>query len=325
MTQVAGTLDTYDLTGIAEDVEDMIFNITPKETPALSMFERTKATNTLHQWQTDSLAAASSNKAIEGDDASFTTAAPTTMLSNRLQIFKKTVLVSGTADAVRKYGRKEEYAYQLMKRGQELKRDIEFTIVTNQSSSVGGSQTARQMAGMESMIAGNRIVATGNTTGTTPGYSSSDWAAPTDGTTGALDETLMVSALDAAWQDGGDPSVIMVNSSQKRKIATFGGATKYAGVSVNQNQGGRQSNAVVLGGVDLYVSDFGEHKIMLNRYMRTRTLLAIDPDYWKTAWLRPIKYEPLAKTGDATKGQLLCEMTLVAANPDASAKVQDLS
>lgn len=317
------TEPTYDLIGMAENVEDVIFNISPTETPFLTMAKRKKATATNYEWQTDSLAAASSNKAIEGDDASFTTAAPTTMLSNRLQIAKKTVLVSGTADAVRKYGRKEEFAYQLAKRGKELKRDIEFTLVTNQASSVGGSQTARQMAGFESMVAGNRILsASTNSTGTTPGYASGDWSAPTDGTTAALDETTLVSALDAAWADGGDPSVIMVNSSQKRKIAAFAGASAYAGVSVNQ---GRTAQAVVVGGVDLYISDFGEHKVVLNRYMRTRTLFAIDPQYVSTAWLRPIKFEPLAKTGDAEKGQLICELTLVADNPDAHAKIQDLT
>jgi hypothetical protein len=245
------------------------------------------------------------------------------MLSNRLQISKKTVLVSGTADAVGKYGRTEEFAYQLAKRGKELKRDIEFACVTNQASSVGGSATARQCAGIESMIAGNRILsASTNSTGTTPGYASGDWSAPTDGTTAALDETTLVSALDAAWVDGGDPSVIMVNSSQKRRIAAFAGASAYAGVSVNQ---GRSAQAVVVGGVDLYISDFGEHKVVLNRYMRTRTLLCLDPGYVSTAWLRPIKYEPLAKTGDATKGQLICEWTLIADNPDAHAKIQDLS
>lgn len=322
MTQVAGTLDTFDLVGMAEDVEDVIFNITPKETPFLSMIERKKATATNHEWQTDALAAASSNKQVEGDDASFTTATPTTMLSNRLQIFRKTVINSDTADAVRKYGRSEEFAYQLTKRGQELKRDIEFTLIRNQASSVGGSQTARAMGSVESMIAGNRILAGGsaNTTGTTPGYASSDWSAPTDGTAATLGETAVLDMLEAAWTDGGDASMIMVNTFNKRKFATFGGANKYAGVSVNQ---GRTAQAVVLGGVDLYISDFGEHKIMLNRYMRQSTVLGIDPEYWATAWLRPIKYTPLAKTGDATKGMLLCEMTLVGKNPDASAKVQD--
>jgi len=120
VTQVAGTLDTYDLIGMAEDVEDVINDISPMETPLYTMCVRKKADATNKQWQTDSLASASSNKQVEGDDASFTTAAPTTMLSNRLQILRKTVIVSGTADAVRKYGRAEEKAYQIAKRGKEL-------------------------------------------------------------------------------------------------------------------------------------------------------------------------------------------------------------
>lgn len=323
MAQVAGTTDSYDLIGIAEDVEDVIWNISPTETPALSMFAREKVTNTLHQWQTDSLAAAATNRFVEGDDSTYATASPTTMLTNYTQISKKTVMVSGTADAVRKYGRKEEFAYQIAKKGKELKRDIEFAIVQNQGSSAGSATVVRSSAGMESMISGNRILAgSTNTTGTSAGYASGAWTAPVDGTTAALTESAFVSALDAAWTDGGDPSVVMVSSTQKRAIATFTGASRYAGVSVNQ-QAGRTSQAVVIGGVDGYISDFGEHKIMLNRYMRTRTVLCVDPEYWATGWLRPIKFEERAKTGDATRGELLCEWTLIGKNPDASSKVQD--
>ena len=323
MAQVAGTTDTFDLIGLAEDVEDMIWNISPSETPCLSMFKREKVTNVNHQWQTDSLAAAAANRYVEGDDSTYATAVATTMLSNYTQISKKTVMVSGTADAVRKYGRKEEFAYQMAKKGKELKRDIEFAIVQNQGSSAGSSTVARLAASIESMIAGNRVfAASNNTTGTSAGYASGAWTAPVDGTTAALTETAFVSALDAAWQDGGDPSTVMVNSSQKRAIATFTGASRYAGVSVNQNAG-RTSQAVVIGGVDGYISDFGEHKIMLNRYMRTRTVLCLDPEYWATGWLRPIKFEERAKTGDATRGELLCEWTLIGRNPDSSAKVSD--
>lgn len=325
MAQQAGTTDTYDLIGIAEDVEGTIWNISPTETPALSMIKREKATNTLHQWQTDSLAAVAANRAVEGDDATYATATPTTMLSNYTQITKKTVMVSGTADAVRKHGRAEEFAYQIAKKGKELKRDIEYAIVGNQASSAGSTSVARSSAGMESMIAGNRVFpATTNSVGTTAGYSSGLWTAPVDGTVAALAETAFIEGLQAAWEDGGDPSVVMVPAALKRKIAQFAGANSFAGVSVNQNMG-RTAQSLVLGGVDLYISDFGEHKIMLNRYMRTRTVLMIDPEYWATAWLRPIKFEERAKTGDATKGEILCEWTLVGKNPDASAKIQDAS
>jgi hypothetical protein len=322
MAQATGTTDTYDLVGIAEDVEDVIFNISPEETPFLSMAKRKKVSNTLHQWQTDSLAAVAANRAIEGDESTFATATPTTMLSNYTQIAKKTVLVSGTADAVRKYGRKEEFAYQIAKKGKELKRDIEYALVTNQASSAGGSSTARSSAGIESMIAGNRILGAGNTTGTTPGYASGTWSAPTDGTATAMTEGDLVSALEAAWTDGGDASQIMVGATLKRKIATFGGAQKFAGF-YNPKQGAGQG--MVIGGVDTYVSDFGTHSIKLNRYMRTTTLLAIDPEYVSVGFLRPIKFEERAKTGDATKGELLCEFTLIADNPDAHAKIQSVN
>lgn len=323
MAQVAGTTDSFDLVGAAEDVEDVIFNITPTETPALTMAKRVKVTAVNHQWQTDSLAAAATNAAVEGDDSTYATASPTTLLSNYTQIFKKSVMISGTADAIRKYGRKEEFAYQMAKRGKELKRDIEFSIVQNAASSAGSTTVPRSSAGLESMIAGNRVfAASNNTTGTTAGYAAGLWTKPVDGTTAAFTETNLVAALDAAWQDGGDPSVIMTNSSQKRAMAAFGGASKYAGVSVNQ---GRTSQAVVLGGVDLYISDFGEHKVMLNRYMRTRTVLCLDPEYISFGFLRPIKYEERAKTGDASRGELLAEGCLIVGNPDAHAKVQDIT
>jgi hypothetical protein len=322
MAQLTGTTDTYDLVGLAEDVEDVIFNISPTDTPALTMAKKKTASATLHQWQTDSLAAAAANRAIEGDDSTYATVSPTTMLSNYTQISKKTVMVSGTADKVRKYGRKEEFAYQIAKKGKELKRDIEMAITQNQASSAGGSGTARSSAGLESMIAGNRIIGGGGTGGTTPGYSSGTWTAPTDGTaTTTLTEANFIDALEAAWTDGGDPSTILLGSFNKRKVAAFAGANKYAGF---YNPSQKAAQGMVIGGVDLYVSDFGEHKLVLDRFMRARTVLCLDPDYISLAWLRPIKFEERAKTGDATKGELLCEWTLVLDNPDAHAKIQDL-
>ena len=319
MAQATGTIDTLDITGIAEDVEDIINDISPTDTPFYTNAKRKKATNTFHQWQTDALAAAAANRAIEGDESTYATVASTTMLGNYCQIAKKNVMVSGTADAVRKYGRKEEFARIVVKQGKEMKRDIEFALVQNQASSAGGSATARSSAGVESMISGNRILGTGNTTGTTPGYAAGVWAAPTDGTATAMTEADLVSALEAAWTDGGDASTVMVGAALKKKIGTFAGASSFAGVSVNQ---GRTSQGVIVGGVDLYISPFGEHKIVLNRFMRTGTLLALDMEYWSVAFLRPIKFEERAKTGDATKGELLAEFCLVGDQPDASAKIQ---
>jgi hypothetical protein len=321
MGQATGTTDTFDLVGLAEDVEDIINNISPTDTPLYTMAKKKKATAVLHQWQTDALAAAAANRAIEGDDSTYATASPTVMLSNYCQIAKKTVMVSGTADAVRKYGRKEEFAYQIAKRGKEIKRDIEFALVQNQVSSAGSSSVARSSAGIEAMIT-NRVLGTGNSTGTTPGYAAGVWGTVTDGTAATMVEANLQDALQAAWEDGGTTSTIMVNAGLKRRIASFAGASTFAGVSVNQ---GRSAQGVIVGGVDLYVSDYGDHKIQLNRYQRAGTVLCLDGDYVSVAMLRPMKFEERAKTGDATRGELLCEFALVADSPDAHAKVQSVS
>lgn len=322
MAQATGTTDTFDLVGLAQDVEDVIFNISPEETPVLTMAKKKKATAVQHQWQTDSLAAVATNRAIEGDDSTYAAVSATTLLSNYTQIAKKTVLISGTADAVRKYGRKEEFAYQIAKKGKELKRDMEYALVTNQGSSAGSSSVARSSAGLEACIAGNRILESTNTTGTVPGYAGGVFTAPTDGTASTFTETLLVSGIQAAWTDGGDPSIVMANATLKRKFGTFAGASSYAGVSVNQ---GRNVQGVVVGGVDLYISDFGQHKVMLNRYMRNSVVFGIDPDYVSVAFLRPIKFEERAKTGDATRGEILSEFCLVVDNPDAHFQVRDVS
>ena len=313
-----GTTTKYNLNGLAEDVEEVISNISPTDTPLFTMAKKKKATNTQHQWQTDALAAAAANAQIDGGDATFATVTATTMLSNYTQIFAKTVMVSGTADAVRKYGRAEEFAYQIAKKGKELKRDIEYSLVRNSHSTAGVYASARLSAGIESMIVGN-AQESGATT-TTPAYASGLWSAPTDGTAATLTESVVVAALQSAWEDGGDPSVIMTNATAKRKFAGFAGATTFAG-TYDTAKG--RAQGMIVGAVDVYVSDFGSHKIVLNRHMRDEVILCLDPDHVAVATLRPIKFEALAKTGDAEKGQIITELCLVVTNPDAHAKIHN--
>ena len=305
--------NTYVGAGLAEDFEDIINDVSPADTPLYSMAKKVKATGKYHQWQTDSLAAAAANKQLEGDDATFATAAATTVLGNYCQIARKTVQISGTYDAVKKYGRKSELAYQLTKRGKELRRDIEYALVRNQASDDGSVGTARASAGFESWIKGNNIKS--NTGQTTPGFSAGIVAAPTDGTATTFLESDLKLALAAAWTDGGDPSVIMMSVTNKARFDAFQGiATKY-------NEVNSPSQADIIGAADVYVSSFGNHKVVLNRYMRSEAVLCIDPDYVSVASLRPIMQEALAKTGDSEKRQILWEGCLVVNNLDAHAKV----
>lgn len=310
----AKTSTVSNTSGLAEDFEDIIFNVSPTDTPLLTLAKRKKATGRYHQWQEDSLATASSNKAEEGADASYATAAGTTTLGNFCQISTKTVDISRTLDIVHKYGRKSEVAYQLMKRGKELKRDMEFTLCRNQAST---DATARATAGWETMISGNLVRANSGETAdySVRGFSAASWTAPEDGSLVAFTEAQLVSALGLAWEDGGDPTVIMMSKANKNLFNAFTGiATKY-----NEVKGTNQ--AVVSGAADVYVSSYGNHTVKLNRYMRNEAVFCIDPEYISVAYLDGIKKTPMAKTGDSERHLLTVEYALVCDNRDAHATI----
>ena len=310
----ATTTTVSNTSGLAEDFENIIFDVSPTDTPMLTMAKRTKATARYHQWQVDSLAAASSNKAEEGADASYATAAQTTTLGNYCQISTKTVDISRTLDIVNKYGRKSEVAMQLMKRGKELKRDMEFTICRNQPSA---STTARATAGWECMISGNLVASNSGQTAdySVRGFSAASWTAPEDGSSATFVEADLTSALGLAWADGGDPSVIMMSKLNKNRFNAFSGiATKY-----NEVKGTAQ--AIVAGAADVYVSSYGNHTVKLNRYMRDTAVFCIDPEYISVAYLDGIKKTPMAKTGDSERHLLTVEYALVANSLDAHATV----
>jgi hypothetical protein len=310
----AKTTTVSNTSGLAEDFEDVIFMVSPTDTPLLTLAKRKTADARYHQWQEDSLAAASSNIAEEGADATFVTASGTTTLGNYCQISTKTVDISRTLDIVKKYGRKSEVAREMMKRGKELKRDMEFTICRNQASA---STTARSTAGWETMISGNLVRANSAQTAdySVRGFSAASWTAPEDGSLVTFIEADLVSALGLAWEDGGDPSIIMMSKKNKNLFNAFAGvATKY-----NEVKG--TSQATVTGASDVYVSSYGNHTVKLNRYMRDTAVFCLDPEYISVAYLDGIKKTPLAKTGDAERHMLTVEYALVVDNRDAHATV----
>jgi len=321
MAAPTGTFQTHQAIGNREDLEDVIWDISPTETPFVSMVSKGKAKAQYHEWQTDSLDAAATNSVIEGDDATTNTATPTVRLRNYCQILSKTARVSGTQEAVDKAGRNSEMAYQVRKRMEELKRDLEYAVVRNQASSGGSSTVAARMAGVEGWLATNRTSVGTGTAQTTPGYAAGVVVSPTDSTVaGTLTESALKAVIQAAWTQGGDPKILMVGPATKSKISTAftGVATRYRDVPA-----GKQ--AQIISGVDLYVSDFGTHRIVPNRFMRDQNILVLDMEYFQLAQLRPLKTNDLAKTGDSERKQLLMEATLVVRNEKASGKVSDIN
>lgn len=317
MTIVSGTLLTYSAIGNREDLADTIYNISPTDTPFMGTIPTAKATATLHEWQTDALAAAAANAQLEGDDFTYATPGVTTRAKNYCQISYKTTVVSGTQDAVSKAGRTKEMVYQLMKRAKELKRDMEYTLLNNQTpvGSGANSTTARALASLPSWYSTNS--SRGATGAAATGASTS---APTavagDGTQRPLNESLLKTVLQSCWTSGGDVDLIMSGPFNKQVISSFSG-------NVTRTQDTEDKKLVT--SVDVYVSDFGSHKIVANRFQRDRDLHLLETDLWALAYLRPMKTIDIAQTGDATKGAIVVEYTLEGRNQAGSGVVADLT
>ena len=310
--------NAYDAIGQREDLTDIIYDISPTETPFMSSIGKTKATAVYHEWQTDSLAAATTNNAaVEGADASDATLSPTVRLGNYTQILQKTIKVSGTLDTVNKAGRKSEKSYQLAKASNELKRDLETILLANQGRSAGTTNsTARKMGSLLSWIKTNSVA---NTTGdpTTIGVSTR-----TDGTARTFTEALLKEVVAEVFASGGVPKILMVGATGKQKVSSFTGLSAYR-YNVNGGNGGAQ--ATIVGAADVYLSDFGSMSVVPNRFMRTRDALVLDPEYAAIAYLRPFQTNELAKAGDADKTQILVECTLEVKNEAAHGIVADLN
>ena len=311
MAVPSNTMQTYTAVVNREDLSDMVYMISPTETPFLSGSGRGKAASTLHEWTTDVLATAANNAVIEGDDSSAGVVNPGTRVTNRTQISKKVVRLSGTQQAVNSAGNLYTMGKQMAKASAELKRDIEFALTQNTTAVVGAAGTARQTRGLEGWVATNNSLGSG---GAAPNPTSN--TAPTDGTQRTLTEAMIKTVLQACWMSGGNPDTIMLGGVQKQLFSTFnGGGTQF----------GNLDDKKLISAIDVYVSDFGTLKLVPNRFQRARTAFVLEMAKWKVAYLRPFTTEDLAKTGDSDAKHLIAEYTLEAANEAASGAVRDLS
>lgn len=292
---------TYQAIGNREDLTDIIENISPVDTYVTSNTKTVSAAATYHEWQTDSLAAAAENAAVEGADATATSATPTVRAGNYTQILQKTYMVSETQEAVNKAGRKSELNYQTQKNLKELAKDIEYALVINTTAASGASGTARTMKGIQGWIATN--VTTGTGTGSE-----------------ALTEDMFNDNLQLIWAQGGmAPFTTLCGAFQKRKFDGFTTNTRYA----------MADESKLTSAVNVYESSFGVAMVRLHHQINTSTPSVVynlgDMDLWAKANLRPTKRREIAKVGDADKYQIIAEMTLESRQEKGSGKITGLT
>jgi hypothetical protein len=300
MAIVTNTFTTFDAKGIREELSNVITNIAPEETPYMSNIGRESISNSLFEWQTDTLASAAANKQLEGDDVtSFDSVTATVRLQNYAQISRKTIVLSATEETVNKAGRRSELAYQIAKRSAELKRDQEFSMLNGAVAAAGNTTTARGTASLQAFIKTNYDM---QTNGANPTYTTVPTGARSDGNVRTFTETILKNVIQQVWTAGGTPKILMTGPVNKQRVSGFSGIA-----SARYNLNGGDRPATIIGAADIYVSDFGQVQVVPNRFQRERDAFVIDPDYAKVTMLRPYQQVELAKTGDAEKRMLIVE------------------
>ena len=314
MAQPTNTHATNDMAGIREQLADVIYDVSPVETPFLSMAKKGKAENTYVEWQVDALASASStNFVIEGDDATTDSSTATTRRGNYTCISDKVARTTGTAQSVNAAGRANEHDYQILKRAKELKRDMETILLDNNARVAGNDTTARETAGVPAWLFTNTVFGASGSDATGDGTD-----ARTNGTQRAFTEDQVKTVIQAIWTEGGHADVAMVGGFNRQVASSFGG-----GASKLQKAEDDRLHATF----SFYESDFGVLKWVPNRFMRARDCLILDMDYWEVKFMkgRNMATEELAKTGDSKQTQILSEYALCALNEKSSGMVADLT
>lgn len=314
MAQPTNTFDSYDARGIRESLADIIYDISPSETPFYSSTAKVTATNTYHEWQTDSLRSSADNKHVEGDDTVAEARTATSRLGNYTQIFKNACTVADTDSGLKKAGRAAEMAYQVLKVAKEQKLDIEKALFANNARVAGNSTTARELAGAPAWLITNTS------------YGANEGADPTgDGTDARTDETTTLTAFDqtkfdtvmqSIWVSGGRPDVVYLSAFQMNKALGFTGNN-------NQRSQVQAGDEKVIKSLAVYVTPWGTVEFMPTRENRSRDVFIMQKDMWSVGILRSTKNTELAKTGDSTKRQVVTELTLVCKNEAANGGIFD--
>lgn len=314
MAQPTNLFDTFETVGIREDLVDVIYNISPEDTPILSAIPRTAAKSTKHEWQLDSLATPATNAVIEGDDATIDALSATTRAFNFCQIADKVIALSGTQSAVDAAGRADEMAYQIAKKSKELKKDMEFDLIEPNVQVAGSATAARELGSIPTWLKTNGDAGTSGSLSTGSGTD-----LPGSGTDRDLTETILKTVIKEVYESGGEMDMLVCPPSVKQVISGF---------NANTTRFGPAEAKTEFAAIDVYSSDFGDLRVVPNRVMAVtdaKDVFIIQRDMMATAYLRDFQVQDLAKTGDSEKKQLLVEYTLEVRNEAAHGIILDIN
>jgi len=333
-TADATTYTTYDDYAIHEELSDIIYDISPTDTPFLSAIGKGSVGNTVFDWQTDQLADAAANRKVEGATIADASQSTTRRLTNYTQISSKTVKTTATTEAVGTAGRKSELAYQLAKAGKEIKRDMESMFLSDAIASAGTASTARSTRGFVHFVAegldANHIINCDNnaTTWATAGNltdadtfdrdrgSNTYEMSSGSGTAVQFVEADLLELMQDVWTSGGEPSKLYMGATAKNTFSTAGNFDGRASSTYAINQDA--SDKSVYNVVDVYVSDFGTVTAEIDRFCTTTAAYLADPSTWSVEYLRPFQTKDLPSSADGDSKYMIAEYGLKCTTPEAN-------
>jgi hypothetical protein len=327
MAQVANTFETYDAVGNREELADKIYQITPEETPFLSLIGRKPVASVHPEWQIDTLGAVDlANNQPEGNDWTYDAVTPTSRVGNYTQISDKKIIISRTQDHTSKAGRKSELAREIAKKGVELRIDMEVIALSNQASTAGtgNGATNRKLGGFRAWLSSND-----NISGSSGGFNSSTNVvdAATNGAQRAFSKVILDATILSTYNAGGMPRTLMVSPYVKTVFSTF---MADSNVAPQRYETPKSGQTTIVAAADMYLSDFGPISVVPNRQMAragatvARNAFLIDPRMVSLGVFDDISLQKPAKTGDAEKRVLVTEYTLLVNNEAAHGVAADL-
>lgn len=322
MAIVTNTFQTTSATVNREELSDVISRITPEDTPIYSLVEKVSFDTTHPEWAVDDLAAPAANIQLEGDEYTFGATTPAVRYGTYTQIMRKDGIISGTQDATKNVG-VEQIKYQKLKKGVELRKDVEFAIVDANAQVAGAT---REFGSLSSWLTSN--VSRG-ATGANGGYNSGTGltAAPTNGTQRAFTKTLLDTVMQSGYTSGANFRHLVVSPYVKSVFVTFMSDTNVASFRYAASTGKENS---IIANADVYEGPFGKVMVHPNRVMAgsaglARNAFLIDTEFLEFGWFRKIKEDKeVAKTGDAQKFVLIGEGALKPKNEKGLGVVADV-
>ena len=320
---------------IREDLGNVIFNVTPFQTPFTSGIAQTKATADTHEWLTDTLAVASATNAVveAGIPQSPLAGTTRTRKGNFIQIADSSVVVTNKAEFMDRAGVPgREMAYQLMKKGKELQMDVEKQTLQAYgltSPTVAGTIGATRRQGTASLPgvsasvgswiftnqAGNGVAGASDNTEST-GDTVPDIGTATD----IIDQTLMDTLLDGVWDNSGDFGSLKLMASAGTVSSL---RNKLSGMADNVDSnlnGNATTGGNIISRVAVYVSQFGPIAVVPNKHVPANTLYALDYSTWGLAFAggKKIHTTDLATSTSAERKLLECYYTLECRSEEAN-------